>query len=211
VSVYSSSAESSLIQSNDWDNTIAGYKPVTQTHCGENRYIGVSNILEFYITSGCPLWIKPRDVIQTTVRMDFTLEAFFAGGGTTNFIDRLTSSLGIHASDVKIVSVYEGSLVVNYEISTPDDDPETLLALETQQNTLLSSSTVDLGAPVLEHESSTRIDPTRNFTDVEHEVYGIQVDNGESSIWESTHLTFDYEPIVVINDIEDLPAINDTI
>ena len=58
--------------------------------------------------------------------MDFTLEAFFSGGGTTNFIDRLTSSLGIHASDVKIVSVYEGSLVVNYEISTPDDDQETL-------------------------------------------------------------------------------------
>jgi hypothetical protein len=96
--------------------------------------------------------------------MDFTLEGFFSSGGTTNFIDRLTASLGIHASDVKIVSVYEGSLVVNYEVSTPDDNPESLSQLESQQATLLSSSTVDLGAPVMEHESSTRIDPDRNFT-----------------------------------------------
>lgn len=103
--------------------------------------------------------------------MDFTLEAFFSGGGTTNFIDRLTSSLGIHASDVKIVSVYEGSLVVNYEISTPDDDQETLQALEAQQTTLLTSSSIDFGAPVLDFESATRIDPSRNFADVVNEVY----------------------------------------
>jgi len=44
------------------------------------------------------------------------MDEFFSGGGTTSFVDRLTSSLGIHASQVKIVSVYEGSLVVNYEV-----------------------------------------------------------------------------------------------
>ena len=158
---------------NDWDDNIAGYQEVQQSYCGENRFIGLVNILEFYITSGCDLEIKPRNVIQTKVRMDFSLEAFFSSGGTTNFIDRLTASLGIHASDVKIVSVYEGSLVVNYEVSTPDDNPESLSQLESQQATLLSSSTVDLGAPVMEHESSTRIDPDRNFTAAQHEVYEI--------------------------------------
>lgn len=50
------------------------------------------------------------------------MDAFFAEGGTTSFIDRLTASLGIHASTVKIVSVYEGSLIVNYEIEAPDGD-----------------------------------------------------------------------------------------
>ena len=45
-------------------------------------------------------------------------------------MDRLSSSLGIHASDVKIVSVYEGSLVVNYELTSPDNSPETLQQLE---------------------------------------------------------------------------------
>ena len=54
------------------------------------------------------------------------MEDFFADGGTTQFIDRLTASLGIHASTVKIVSVYEGSLIVNYEILVDDDDEDTL-------------------------------------------------------------------------------------
>ena len=48
--------------------------------------------------------------------MEWTMKDFFAKGGTTKFIDRMTASLGIHASTIKIVSVYEGSLVVNYEI-----------------------------------------------------------------------------------------------
>ena len=49
-------------------------------------------------------------------------------GGTTTFVDRLTASLGIHASQVKIVSVYEGSLVVNYEIEP--EEGQTLEILE---------------------------------------------------------------------------------
>jgi len=48
--------------------------------------------------------------------MEWSLNDFFAKGGTTSFMDRVAASLGIHASTVKIVSVYEGSLVVNYEI-----------------------------------------------------------------------------------------------
>jgi|TARA_B110000285_G_scaffold124314_1_gene140297 hypothetical protein len=65
--------------------------------------------------------------------MEWTLSEFFSGGGTTTFVDRITASLGIHASEVKVVSVYEGSLVVNYEVMTPDDDPEALVALEAKQ------------------------------------------------------------------------------
>jgi DNA segregation ATPase FtsK/SpoIIIE-like protein len=58
--------------------------------------------------------------------MEWTLEAFFSNGGTTQFVDRLTASLGIHASTVKIVSVYEGSLIVNYEIQVDNDDSSAL-------------------------------------------------------------------------------------
>lgn len=45
------------------------YGPILQTKCGENRYIGVKNILEFYISVGCTLKIEPKDAIQTLVRM----------------------------------------------------------------------------------------------------------------------------------------------
>ena len=62
--------------------------------------------------------------------MEWTMEDFFADGGTTQFIDRLTASLGIHASTVKIVSVYEGSLIVNYEILVDDDDEDALAEIQ---------------------------------------------------------------------------------
>ena len=44
------------------------------------------------------------------------MKAFFSKGGTTSFMSRVAGSLGIHASTIKIVSVYEGSLVVIYNI-----------------------------------------------------------------------------------------------
>lgn len=113
-----------LIQPNQWDDSIQMYGEIKQKFCGENRYIGVQNILEFYITAGCNVVVKPRNAIQTLVRMEWSMEAFFADGGTTSFIDRLTGSLGIHASSVKIVSVYEGSLIVNYEIEADEDDTD---------------------------------------------------------------------------------------
>jgi hypothetical protein len=64
--------------------------------------------------------------------MEWTLDEFFTAGGTTSFVDRLTGSLGIHASQVKIVSVYEGSLVVNYELEADEDSDVSLADLESQ-------------------------------------------------------------------------------
>jgi len=111
----------------------------------------VKNILEFYIETGCDLQIKPRNAIQTLVRMEWTMEEFFADGGTTAFIDRLTGSLGIHASTVKIVSVYEGSLIINYEIEADEDDTDgsALAAIAAKQDELMAAGAIDLGAPVL--------------------------------------------------------------
>jgi len=54
------------------------------------------------------------------------MDSFFSNGGTTSFMDRVAGSLGIHASTVKIVSVYEGSLVVNYEVTDSNNDPVAL-------------------------------------------------------------------------------------
>jgi len=115
-----------VVEMNQWDEKASppGYGAVKQKFCGENRFIGVKNILEFYITPDCMLHIAPRNAIQTMVRMEWTFDEFFAGGGTTTFMDRVAGSLGIHASTIKIVSVYEGSLVVNYAIE--NDDVEAL-------------------------------------------------------------------------------------
>lgn len=109
------------VDMNQWDEGLRQYGEIKRTACGENRYIGVKNILEFYLTQGCVLQIAPRNAIQTMVRMEWSVDEFFNNGGTTTFVDRVAGSLGIHASTIKVVSVYEGSLVVNYDINV--DDP----------------------------------------------------------------------------------------
>jgi len=82
---------------------------------------------------------------------------FFADGGTTTFVDRITASLGIHASQVKIVSVYEGSLIVNYELYA--DDADALEELEADQIAMFDSGSINLGAPILEFSGSSYSDP----------------------------------------------------
>ena len=138
VTIFYPSAESrqvfangEYIEYNQWDLDINQYGNVTQQFCGENRYVGVRNYLEFYITGECEIVVRPRNAIQTMVRMEFTMEEFYSEiGGPTRFVDRLCGVLGIHASEVKIVSVYEGSLIINYELMVPDDSQEELEALE---------------------------------------------------------------------------------
>lgn len=50
------------------------YGEVKGDFCGENRYIGVKNILEFYLDTTCDLRTAPRDAIQSLVRMEWTLD-----------------------------------------------------------------------------------------------------------------------------------------
>jgi len=52
-----------LVDANEYDDRTQEYKEIRGLHCGENRFIGIKNILEFYITAGCTLKIKPRDAI----------------------------------------------------------------------------------------------------------------------------------------------------
>jgi len=61
------------------------------------------------------------------VRMEWSLDEFFSKGGTSTFADKVAGSLGIHASDIKVVSVFEGSLTINYDVVA--DDPSALANL----------------------------------------------------------------------------------
>jgi len=86
--------------------------------------------LEFYINGECELEIAPRDAIMTQVRMEWTMKEFFDNGGTTSFIDRLCGSLGIHASTVKVVGVFDGSVQVDYEITPSKDEPLSIAQIQ---------------------------------------------------------------------------------
>ena len=56
--------------------------------------------------------------------MNWTFSGFFSSGGTTKFMDRVAASLGIKPANIKIVSVYEGSVVVDFTVV--EDSSKTL-------------------------------------------------------------------------------------
>jgi len=72
--------------------------------------------------------------------MEWTFAEFFASGGTTTFVDRLSTSLGIHKSDIKVVSVYEGSLIIIYDIFQELNDPVLLAEIKTKQIDLFATN-----------------------------------------------------------------------
>lgn len=92
--------------------------------CGENRYVGVQNFLEFYLTAQCELTIMPRDSIMVSVRLDWTLDEFYAADGITTFADRMAAVLGVHASQIKVVAVYKGSVIVEMFVQALEDDED---------------------------------------------------------------------------------------
>lgn len=67
-----------LVTPTDWDHNAQTWAEVRGTHCGENRYEGVINRLQFWLSPGCRLFIIPRDAIMLGIRMEFTLDEFFA-------------------------------------------------------------------------------------------------------------------------------------
>ena len=95
-------------------------KPILGLYCGENNYEGGAvNRLSFFMTAGanCDITIGVRNVIQLGIRLEFTVEEFFATGGPTLFVDRMAAVLGVHFADIRVVRVYTGSTVVEFEVA----------------------------------------------------------------------------------------------
>lgn len=140
-----------------WSNVIKNYEPITKFRCGENRYEGVVNILEFYITPGCSLRVQPRNTIMLGVRLEFEMNEFFESGGVTTFIDNMAASLGIHKADLRVVAVYEGSTIIDFEVISGflEDTPLDLGKVEEDFITLISVSPEFMGSAILSAVAST--------------------------------------------------------
>lgn len=119
---YTVKARGKVVDYTPWNKDIGSHSPLTKSRgCGENRYVGVENFLEFYLTGGCEILIEPRDAIMTKVRLEWTLAEFYADGGVTRFVDRMAASLGISAHRIKTVAVYEGSVIIEFEVEKITD------------------------------------------------------------------------------------------
>lgn len=81
--------------------------------------------------------VVPRDAIMCNVRLEWTFEEFWADGGTTKFADRMAGALGIHASNVKVVSVYKGSVGIEYVVDLEEKTDLNPNMTETEKEELI--------------------------------------------------------------------------
>ena len=142
----------------------------TGKYCGENRYVGVENFLQFFISPGCTLYVHPRDAIMLAIRLEWTLKAFFEADGVSKFTDRMTAVLGIHKADLKVVQVYEGSVIIEFKVLSPDGDTnptETLKKLEEKFLETAPTLGNSLGAPVMQVVTSDgSVVPMEGYEDI---------------------------------------------
>ena len=58
-------------------------------------------------------------------------EFYGTSGGVVSFADRVAFALGIQASQIKVVSVYQGSVVLDYYIAALPSDTNSKATLAT--------------------------------------------------------------------------------
>lgn len=76
---YAVYADGVKIEYSPWDKEKGRQSELTGLKgCGENRYLGVENILEFIMTPYCLIEVKPVDAILSTTRMQWTMDEFYA-------------------------------------------------------------------------------------------------------------------------------------
>jgi hypothetical protein len=155
-----------LVPPNDWDYEIETWAEIKGTKCGENRYEGVKNRLQFWITPGCTLFINPRDAIMLSIRLEWTMEAFFEDGGIGTFTSRMAAVLGIHAGDLKVVQAYEGSVIVVFQVFDPNDDITVLEAIKETFETVIPTIGMALGAPVMSFNNGESTTTMPGYEDV---------------------------------------------
>ena len=68
--------QSKQFTANAFDDVKKVQTPIKGVNCGENRYESETNTLEFFMTPNCSIWIEGVEVIQTNIRLNWTLKAF---------------------------------------------------------------------------------------------------------------------------------------
>ena len=86
--------------------------------------MGIKNNLQFWIEPGCALYVYPRDAIMLAIRLEWTVKEFFQADRIGKFTDRMAAVLDIHKADLKVVQVYEGSVIVEFKVYAAEDDSD---------------------------------------------------------------------------------------
>ena len=149
-----SGGQETLVSANDYDSSTNALKPISKTSCGENVYYKPTFIYEFYLTYGCTVRFEAQDFLEGMVRLQLSYNDFFNNNGRATFLDKLTSALGISQDRIRIVSVAEGSTIIDWyatsSLSTAQMRQKELSELSDRLQSQKSSGTLDLGYPILD-------------------------------------------------------------
>lgn len=96
----------------------------------------------------CIVSVNQVDAIKLNSRISTTLTQFISTNGPTRVVNNLAAVLGIDTSQIKIVGLKQGSVIIDYYIdasvvtTSPSDDPNSVLVTDrSQANSILSTST----------------------------------------------------------------------
>lgn len=64
------------------------------------------------------------------IRLEWTTKEFFEADGVAKFTDRMAAVLGIHKADLKVVQVFEGSVIIEFQIFAEEDDENPMATLQ---------------------------------------------------------------------------------
>jgi hypothetical protein len=155
--LYNVYANDVLISANDYDPTTLELVPIQRTACGENVYFKPTYIYEFYLTPNCTVRLEAQDFLEAMVRLQMSYDVFFNGGGRTTFLERITSVLGITQDKIRIVSVVEGSVIIDFyttsALSTSALREKELSEFNDLLQAQYNGGTLDLGYPILDFTS----------------------------------------------------------
>lgn len=147
---YNVYANGQFKEMTDWNRSLGRPAPLTKNRgCGENRFVGVENFIEFYLTTNCEIRVEPLDQIFTKVRLSWTTEEFYADGGTTTFTDRVAGALGVDSWRIKTVAVYEGSVIIEFFLVADDSLEDDSIEELRKKGELLNRKLADTDAPWL--------------------------------------------------------------
>lgn len=90
-----------------------------------------------------------REKIETTLRIDTTLENFESIGGVDTFKNSLSQAINIDKSSIYITSIKEGSVIIDYTL-TVETDGLSKLDLSQKQAEAYAAEVVEVGGPILD-------------------------------------------------------------
>lgn len=143
-------------------------EPLSGDMCGENRWDPVNAVLEFTLQGGdheCSIELKTLQSIQLGMRLEMTLEDFYSNNGELTFLEKLARQLNISRDRIKIVGIWQGSVVLkvmiepNPDVIGDDDQATELTNISVSLQNQVNEGTLDVGAPLLDFEIAVSTNP----------------------------------------------------